>query len=60
MRYAICDMRMSRLSPVLNAPRSADDWLALPGAPKAERPPEDPITVSYDELLFQWQTERDR
>jgi len=60
MDGAMSQMRMSRLSPVLNAPRSADDWLSLPGAPKAERPPEDPITVSYDELLFQWQTERDR
>ena len=40
--------------------RPTDEWLTLPGAPKQERPLEKPITVSYDELLFQWQTERDR
>jgi glycerol transport system substrate-binding protein len=60
MDAAMSQMRMSRLSPVLNPPRPAEEWLPLPGAPKEERPPEEPITVSYDELLFQWQTERDR
>jgi glycerol transport system substrate-binding protein len=60
MDAAMGQMHMSRFSPVLNEPRSRDYWLAQPGAPKPERPPEKPITVAYDELIFQWETERDR
>jgi len=60
MDDAMAQMHMSRYSPELNEPRSADYWLEQPGAPKAERPPEEPVTVSYDELIFRWETERER
>jgi glycerol transport system substrate-binding protein len=60
MDTAMGQMQMLRFSPSLNEPRSADYWLAYPGAPKPERPAEAPITVAYDRLLFQWENERER
>ena len=38
----------------MNEPREASYWLEQPGAPKAERPDEEPETVPYEELLQQW------
>jgi glycerol transport system substrate-binding protein len=49
-------LRMEEYSPELNEPRSREYWLNEPGAPKAERPPEDPVTMPYDELVQQWQS----
>ncbi len=54
MDAAMDRMRMSRYSPLLNDPVEAEHWLAAPGAPKAERPPETPLTIPYDELLRRW------
>jgi glycerol transport system substrate-binding protein len=60
MDNAMSQMHMSRFSPRLNDPRPPEYWLEQPGSPKAERPPQAPITVAYDELLLQWETERER
>ncbi len=60
MDEAMSEMRMARYSPVLNDPVDPQMWLARQGAPKAERPPETPLTVPYDELIDAWETERDR
>ena len=45
------------LGPVLNEERDADYWFAQPGAPypPLEVEEEEPITVSYDELIQSWQ-----
>jgi glycerol transport system substrate-binding protein len=50
-------LRMENYSPELNQKRSREYWLNQPGAPKAERSPEDPVTVPYDELIQQWDQE---
>ena len=50
-------LRMQQYSPKLNTERSREYWLNQPGAPKAERPPEDPVTVPYDELIQEWEGE---
>ena len=44
------------LGPVLNEERDAEYWFAQPGAPqpKLENEDEEPITVSYDELIQSW------
>lgn len=47
-------MRLPRYSPILNEKQPAEYWLSQPGAPKAERPPEEPKTIPYDELIQQW------
>jgi glycerol transport system substrate-binding protein len=61
MDAALDQMRMVQLSPVLNEPRPPEYWLEQPGAPKAERPPDAPLTATYDELILHWkQTERDQ
>jgi glycerol transport system substrate-binding protein len=61
MDDALDQMHMVQLSPVLNQPRPPDYWLEQPGAPKAERPPDAPLTATYDELILYWkQTERDQ
>ena len=52
-------LRMSQYSPELNEKRSREYWLNQPGAPKAERSPEDPVTVPYDELIEQWEQTSD-
>ena len=51
-------LEMPRNAPELNPERSRTYWLQQPGAPKAERPPEEPITVPYDELIRQWKASR--
>ncbi|TCP43971.1 ABC transporter substrate-binding protein [Rhodovulum marinum] len=45
------------LGPKLNEEQDPGYWLAQPGAPKAalENEDEEPITVSYDELIKSWQ-----
>jgi len=40
--------------PIMNEPQDPQFWLDQPGSPKPERPPEDPETVPYAELLQQW------
>ncbi|MEM6428592.1 MAG: ABC transporter substrate-binding protein [Deinococcota bacterium] len=40
--------------PIMNEVRDREYWLNQPGSPKAEREPEAPIAVPYDELLRQW------
>lgn len=55
MDDAMSKMRMTVYSPVLNPIQDEAYWLAQPGAPKPERPPETPQTIPYDELIKQWQ-----
>ena len=45
------------IGPVLNEEMDADFWLSQPGAPQArlENEDEQPITISYDELIQSWQ-----
>ncbi len=45
------------LGPVMNEPQDASYWLDQEGSPKAalENEDEEPITVSYDELIQSWQ-----
>jgi glycerol transport system substrate-binding protein len=45
------------LGPVLNDEMDPEFWLSQPGAPQArlENEDEDPITISYDELIQSWQ-----
>lgn len=47
-------MNLAQYSPELNEPRSAEYWLNQPGAPKPERPEEEPQTMPYDEMVEQW------
>ncbi len=47
-------MRLPKLSPQLNEPESREYWLNQPGAPKPEKPAEEPATISYEELIKQW------
>jgi glycerol transport system substrate-binding protein len=44
------------LGPKLNTPKSAQDWFAAPGAPKAKLANEKPApqTVDYDVLIQSW------
>ena len=44
------------IGPKLNEPQSAEFWLNEPGAPKPklENEDEEPMTVSYDELIASW------
>jgi len=45
------------LGPVLNEEQDPEFWLSQPGAPQAKlaNEDEDPITISYDELIQSWQ-----
>ncbi|KJZ18325.1 ABC transporter substrate-binding protein [Loktanella sp. S4079] len=45
------------LGPVMNEEMDPEYWLSQPGSPKAalESTDEEPITVSYDELIQSWQ-----
>ncbi|TCO74133.1 ABC transporter substrate-binding protein [Rhodovulum euryhalinum] len=47
---------MGDLGPKLNEEQDPEYWLGQPGAPKAmlENEEEEPITVSYDELIKSW------
>lgn len=47
-------MKLATYSPVLNEEKEASYWLAQPGAPKPERPDEEPKTMSYEELVETW------
>ena len=47
-------MRLPKYSPELNPEKSREYWLSQEGAPKAERPDEEPKTMPYDELLKSW------
>ncbi|MEM8572061.1 MAG: ABC transporter substrate-binding protein [Pseudomonadota bacterium] len=44
------------IGPVMNEEQEADFWLSQPGAPKAklDNEEEEPMTVSYDELIQSW------
>ena len=48
-------LRLEKYSPELNEPRSREYWLNQEGAPKAERPDEEPVTKPYDELIEEWE-----
>jgi glycerol transport system substrate-binding protein len=45
------------IGPVLNEERDSEYWLSQPGSPKPklENEDEEPMTVSYDELIKSWQ-----
>ncbi|HLA44510.1 MAG TPA: ABC transporter substrate-binding protein, partial [Aggregatilineales bacterium] len=60
MDEAMNEMQMAHFSPQLNDPQPPEFWVSLEGSPKAERPPEQPLTVPYDELIFRWEKECDR
>jgi glycerol transport system substrate-binding protein len=47
-------LKMPRYSPKLNPKKDREYWLSQPGAPKPERPDEEPQTMDYDEMLKQW------
>jgi len=48
-------LRLPLLSPKLAEPKGADYWLAQPGSPKPEiKDREQPLTISYDELVKRW------
>ncbi len=40
--------------PQLNEEQDPSFWLEQPGSPKAEREPEEAVTVPYEELLAEW------
>jgi glycerol transport system substrate-binding protein len=58
MDNALDEMHMATLSPNLNPQSDPNYWLAQPGAPKPIRPPNTPMTIPYDELVLQWETQR--
>ena len=58
MDAAMDGMHMAALSPQLNLATDPAYWLAQPGAPKAPRLPRTPQTIPYDELILQWEAER--
>ena len=45
------------IGPVMNEPQDPEYWYSQPGSPvaKLENEDEDPMTVSYDELIKSWQ-----
>lgn len=47
-------MNLKKYSPQLNPEMSAEYWYNQPGAPKAEVPDEEPMTVPYEELIKSW------
>lgn len=51
---AMAKLKLDKYSPKLNPLGSREDWLNRPGAPKPERKPQKPETISYEELLKQW------
>jgi glycerol transport system substrate-binding protein len=59
MDEAMGQMHMAHFSPQLNEPRPPEEWLSEEGSPKAERPPEQPLTFPYDELISRWVKECD-
>lgn len=47
-------LKMSRLSPKLNAEKSEQFWLLKEGSPKPIRRRSKPLTIPYEELIKQW------
>jgi glycerol transport system substrate-binding protein len=47
-------MHMAQYSPKLNPEKPASYWLKQPGAPKAERAREKPMTIPYTDILQRW------
>ncbi len=47
-------MNLPAHSPVLNEEKTAEYWLSQSGAPKPERPDQQPKTMSYEELVETW------
>ena len=47
-------LSLQKFAPELHEPRSREYWLNQSGAPKAKRPPEEPKTIPYQELLARW------
>jgi len=47
-------LRLEKFAPRLNEPRKRSYWLKREGAPKPERPEPEPKTISYTELITQW------
>ena len=50
----LSQLKMSRLSPKLNAEKSEQFWLLKEGAPKPIRRRSKPLTIPYEELIKQW------
>lgn len=50
-------LQLPKYSPKLNPLKSREYWLNQPGAPKPKRPPEEPKTVPYDQLIKMWKKE---
>ena len=48
-------LNLEKFSPKLNEERDPQYWLDQPGAPKAERPEEEPATMAYEELIKMWE-----
>jgi glycerol transport system substrate-binding protein len=47
-------LRMPKYSPKLNEKREQSYWLNKEGSPKAERGPEEPKTMPYDDMIKAW------
>lgn len=50
----LSQLKMSRLSPKLNAEESEQFWLLKEGSPKPIRRRSKPLTIPYEELIKQW------
>ena len=50
----LSQLKMSRLSPKLNAEKSEQFWLLKEGSPKPIRRRSKPLTIPYEELIKQW------
>jgi glycerol transport system substrate-binding protein len=51
---AMAKLKLEKYAPRLNPLKSRSYWLNRPGAPKPERKPQKPKTISYDEMIKQW------
>ncbi|MFP6584949.1 MAG: carbohydrate ABC transporter substrate-binding protein [Candidatus Hydrogenedentota bacterium] len=47
-------MKLATYSPKLNEEKEASYWLNQTGSPKPERPDQQPMTMSYEELVETW------
>lgn len=47
-------LKLSRFEPDLNPMTTKRYWLNMPGSPKPERPRPEPQTISYEDLIEQW------
>ena len=50
----LSQLKMSRLSPKLNAEKSEQFWLLKEGSPKPIQRRSKPLTIPYEELIKQW------